>query len=104
MPADLPANSPAKPQFARPLPRLSDYSLTEKIRRVHSPERGEKRSTQKPTSGFKIISLPDLLEWKPGLNIKTRINQRVNMPVSRVLLTLSRPDCSLELFPQTSVA
>ena len=33
-------------QFARTLPPLRDYSLTKKIRRVHSPQHGEKRATQ----------------------------------------------------------
>jgi hypothetical protein len=45
----LPANEAAKKQFARTLPQLCDYSLTEKIRRVHSPQRGEKRAAQTST-------------------------------------------------------
>jgi hypothetical protein len=45
----MPANEAAKKQFARTLPQLCDYSLTEKIRRVHSPQRGEKRAAQTST-------------------------------------------------------
>jgi len=36
MPADLPAERVAITEFARTLPQLRDYSLTEKIRRVFS--------------------------------------------------------------------
>ena len=37
----LPAQEPANPQFARTLMQLCDYSLTEKFRCVHFPQRGE---------------------------------------------------------------
>ncbi len=46
MPADLPAERQANAQFARTLLQLRDYSLTENIRRVHSPQHGEKRATE----------------------------------------------------------
>jgi len=46
MPADLPADRLARAQFAPTLPQLRDYSLTEKIRRVHSPQHGEERAAQ----------------------------------------------------------
>jgi hypothetical protein len=46
MPADLPADQRANEQFAPTLPPLRDYSLTEKIWRVESPERGENRATE----------------------------------------------------------
>ena len=48
MPADLPAERPANEQFAPTLPALRHNSLTEKIRRVHSLKRGEKRAIQIP--------------------------------------------------------
>ena len=48
MPADLPAERIAGAQFAPTLPQLRQYSLTEKIRRAHSPQHGEKRATQIP--------------------------------------------------------
>ena len=38
MPADLPANRARREQFVRALPALRDYSVTEKIRRVQSPQ------------------------------------------------------------------
>jgi hypothetical protein len=38
MPADLTAARRPNKQFVRTLPALRDYSLTEKIRRVHSPQ------------------------------------------------------------------
>ncbi len=41
MSANLPADELANPQFAPTLPQLRDYSLTEKIRRVHSLQHGE---------------------------------------------------------------
>src|SRR5437763_11108098 len=46
MPADLPADRLADAQFAPTLSQLRHYSLTEKIRRVHSPQHGAKRATQ----------------------------------------------------------
>ncbi len=46
MPADLPAEHVANAQFASTPPQLRHYSLTEKIRRVHSLQHGEKRATQ----------------------------------------------------------
>jgi len=46
MPADLPADRRANAQFARTLAQLRHYSLTEKLRRVHSSKHGEKRVTQ----------------------------------------------------------
>jgi hypothetical protein len=46
MPADLPASRIANAQFAPTLSQLRNYSLTEKIRPVHSPQHGEKRATQ----------------------------------------------------------
>jgi hypothetical protein len=42
----LPAERPANAQFAPTLQQLRQYSLTEKIRRVHSPQHGEKRATE----------------------------------------------------------
>jgi len=42
----MPAERQADQQFARTLLQLRYYSLTEKIRRVHSPQHGEKRATQ----------------------------------------------------------
>ncbi len=49
MPADLPAERPTNAQFAPTPLQLRQYSLTEKIRRVHSLQHGEKRATQIPT-------------------------------------------------------
>src|SRR5438552_12671808 len=46
MPADVPADRQENEQFARTPLQLRHYSLTEKIRRVHSPQHGEKRATQ----------------------------------------------------------
>ena len=46
MPADLPADQWANTQFAPTLTLLSDYSLTKKIRRVHSLQHGEKRAAE----------------------------------------------------------
>jgi hypothetical protein len=46
MPAELPAERGRRKQFVRILPRLPDYSLTAKIRCVHSPQRGEQRATE----------------------------------------------------------
>jgi hypothetical protein len=48
MPADLPAERTANAQFAPTLPQLRHYPLTEKIRRVHSPQHEEKRATEIP--------------------------------------------------------
>ena len=44
MPADLPAAQRPNEQFARTLPLFHDYSVTEKIWRADSPERGENRA------------------------------------------------------------
>ena len=41
----MPAERRANEQFARTLPLFHDYSVTEKIWRVNSPERGENRAT-----------------------------------------------------------
>jgi len=45
MPAEMLPDRVTMKQFVRTLPLLHDDSVTEKIRRVHSPERGENRAT-----------------------------------------------------------
>ena len=45
MPAEMPPDRVTMKQFVRTLPLLHDDSVTEKIWRVHSPERGENRAT-----------------------------------------------------------
>ena len=45
MPAEMPPDRVTMKQFVHILPLLHDGSVTEKIWRVHSPERGENRAT-----------------------------------------------------------
>ncbi len=46
MPAELPADLARKELFVRTLLALRGYSLTARIRRVHSPQRGGERATE----------------------------------------------------------